>query len=175
MRKTWWKILGAIILLYTIIVGMLVPLSPGIVGVKPYIVNVGEDVKLTVEGYNTHFTKSKNIRAWLKSGETLFLESTGSNVIDDNHLTLDFSIPKAMPSNQLLEKFTIIVDNENDGYAILPDVFTIKQESINIELGESVWKNADISNLSDRGTTFPYNGLLRETIRNTYYLSLIHI
>lgn len=169
MRKSWWKILGAIILLYTIVAGMLVPLSPGIIQASPDVVSVGEDVEVTIESYNTNFTKSKNIRAWLKRDTTLFLQSTGSKVIDDNHVTFNFSIPAFLPSEKKLERFAIVVDSDYDGYGILPNKFVIKQDSINTVAAASVWRNSDINNLSERGTTFPFRGLLFETIRNTYY------
>ena len=169
MKKYWWKILGAVILLYTLVAGMLIPLSPGIIQAKPDVVNAGETVEVTVEGYNTNFTKSKNIRAWLKRDTTLFLQSTGSRVIDDNHVAFNFTIPAFIPSNKMIERFAIVVDSDNDGYGILPNKFVIKQDSINTAVAATVWKNANIDNLSERGTTFPFRGLLFETIRNTYY------
>ena len=169
MKKYWWKILGAVILLYTLIVGMTVPLSPGIIQAKPDVVKAGETVEVTIEGYNTNFTKSKNVRAWLKRDTTLFLQSTGSRVIDDNHVAFNFTIPPFIPSEKFIERFAIVVDSDHDGYGILPNKFVIRQDSVNLAVAATVWKNASIKNLSERGMTFPFRGLLFETIRNTYY------
>jgi len=75
MRKNWWKFIGIAILLYTVIVGMGVPLKPGITRADSLSIGqhgndntrmqFGETHTLRVESYNTHLTAKDN-EAWLK-------------------------------------------------------------------------------------------------------------
>ncbi|MBK8879949.1 MAG: hypothetical protein IPN74_15830 [Haliscomenobacter sp.] len=51
--QTWWKALGVVLLVYTFIAGLLIPLKPGISSVHPSNATAGEEVILEIKGYNT--------------------------------------------------------------------------------------------------------------------------
>lgn len=168
-KKYWWKILCIPILLYVIIVGISMPLSPGIISLSKYTVNTGETFTTTVETYNTFLTKAKKVQARLRRDSSLILSASKVKVLDDNHVELTFTIPSHLPSNQKINRFSLDIDSDFDGYGTLPSKFVISQNNVDSLLGSQVWKNSDFGELSERGTTFPFRGILFETIRNTYF------
>lgn len=171
-KKYWWKLLCIPILLYVIIVGVGMPLSPGIVKMSKYTANSGETFITSVETYNTFLTKANSVKARLRKDTTLFLKAEDVKVIDDNHLELTFKIPQQLPkkhiSNDII-RFSIDIDNDHDGYATLPGKIVLTQSKILNDSSHTIWRNSDFGSLSKRGTTFPFRGILFETIRNTYF------
>ncbi len=169
--KHWWKALSVIILCYVFIAGFLVPLKPGIVRVDPRAANTGGTINLEVTGYNSHFEKAKDsLRAWLKLDNDRAIAAQSVRVKNDRELVLQFQIPDYLPVDAKAQFFTLILDNEIDGYSVLPDAIAVRQDSINPALGEQYWDNAPIKDLhSQTGITFPFRNILYESIRNTYF------
>ena len=64
--KNWWKALGIILVFYSLVAGILVPMKPGIIDKSLSQVKTGEQVKLKVTGYNVDYMLMENGRAWLK-------------------------------------------------------------------------------------------------------------
>ena len=105
MRKSWWKILGVVLLTYTFIAGLLVPLKPGIYTVTPGYAESGTLLHLQVEGYNTQYAKeSDKIRVWLKMSDDKALLAKQVEVEDDTHLTAIFSVPQSLPIEKKIIK-----------------------------------------------------------------------
>jgi len=170
MLKHWWKILGVLLVLYTLIVGMIVPLKPGIPSVSPSNGKTGETITLQIEGYNTHFQEAKNLRAWLKMDGEKTLLADKLTASASNALKATFTIPKYLPSDKKVVDFALVIDNELDGASVLPSALFITQQQVQKAMGEGVWKNAAINNLHEYpGMAFPYRNILAETIRNTYF------
>ena len=66
LKKHWWKMLGVLIVGYTLVAGLVVPLKPGIIGVSPKNAKAGDSLVVEVIGYNTHFEKGKtDLKLWL--------------------------------------------------------------------------------------------------------------
>ncbi len=171
MKGAWWKLLSVLILIYTFTVGMLVPLKPGVKGVDPDFVKGGEQVVLTVNGYNTHFEEgSSTLRAWLKLNEESALSCTKAIALSETVIELTFDIPKEVPTSPKAYFLSLIIDNAIDGAFVLPDAINVKKESVRVNpASTSLWK-AEISDLHQySGMTFPYRNILGETIRNTYF------
>ncbi|MGB0863543.1 MAG: cytochrome c assembly protein, partial [Saprospiraceae bacterium] len=102
--KHWWKILTVMILLYVLTIGMLAPLAPGITSVSPEKAMTGKILTMQVNGYNSNFTKSKEIiRAWLELDTMNALCAESIKIIDDTQLELTFSIPSSLPSQKMIE------------------------------------------------------------------------
>ena len=67
MYKRWWKVLGALLVLYSILVGLAVPVGPGLSNLNPKEAKTGEEVLVQLRGYNTHFKESgSSLRIWLR-------------------------------------------------------------------------------------------------------------
>ena len=59
IKGIWWKALGVVLIAYSLIAGLLVPLGPGIVRVDPVRTSSGSTVQMHVEGYNSHFDEAE--------------------------------------------------------------------------------------------------------------------
>ncbi len=158
-------------IIYSFVVGLLTPLRTGISDAYPTSFKTGETIGIKVEGYNSFFTQSAGeLRAWLKMDSLNAISATKIDVLDDRNLKLTFSMPAYLPSSQKVQDFTLIVDSPKDGAAILPGGIFVTQDSIDVAAGDSLWVNAEITNLHEKETTnFPYRNILYETIRNLYY------
>ncbi len=171
MKKNWWKILGVLLVIYSLVIGLLTPLKTGILDAQPASVKSGGEVTLAIKGYNSFYTKSSNeIRAWLKMDNKRALAAKKVAVLGDRNLTATFELPQFLPVDQKVQDFTLIIDSPSDGASVLPSGIFVTQDSIAPNLGEAQWPNADISNLHQKSSiTFPFRNILGETIRNTYY------
>ena len=171
IKKNWWKILGVAILIYAFVAGFLVPLKTGILKVDPQSVRTGDDLVLSVTGYNSFYTQSSDqIRAWLKMDAEKALVAKQIEVHSDRDLTLHFDIPDYLPAPQKVVDFTLLIDHPTDGAHVFPTAVLITQDSIDPSMGQQVWQNADISGLHEKASiTFPFRNILGETIRNTYF------
>ena len=162
--------MGVLLIIYSFMMGLLVPLRTGIADASPASLKTGEVITMKVQGYNSWYTKSENeLKAWLKMGDKA-LGAESIRVLSDRDLEIQFSIPEFLPTQRKVQAFTLIVDSPLDGAAILPDGIYITQANIDSTAAAAVWKNAEISNLHEKDrVTFPYRNILYETIRNLYY------
>lgn len=178
MRSNWWKFLGILILIYTVIVGMSVPLKPGIeridslsigkAGNDISSVSSGESHIFRIKGYNTNFVGNQNF-AWLKLDSIGAVKATNFEVVNDNEANLEFTIPRYFPERDAYQSLTLVLFNETDGPSILPDAVSVNAKQLsNVYLSE--WEVNPISNITDKpGMQFPYRSVLNETIRNTFF------
>lgn len=171
MIKNSYKLIGVLILIYSFVVGMIVPLTPGIVKISPQRANTGEKLTVQVKGYNTHFQQAGNsLRAWLKLSEEYAIAGEVAEVQNDIDLVLRFQVPAFLPIADQVKETSLIMDNAIDGSSVLPSAIFISQDSVNITLGDELWRKTPIEHLSERTfTTFPFRNILQETIRNTYF------
>ena len=179
MKGLWWKVLALILMLYVIFAGLLIPLKPGIQSVEPVQLIAGQRQTIDVEGYNTYFEDGTNIRAWLRlglprvndgEGTDTALISTSVKVIGEQDLSISFLVPAYLPTSDGAARASLIIDNPNDGAFVLPEAIIIKQSDALAGPPSSQGWDAQIENLSaSTGITFPFRGLLAETIRNQYF------
>ncbi len=178
MIKHWWKILGVLILFYVFTAGLLVPLSPGITSVAPQTLQAGNDARILLQGYNSHYKQASENRVWIKLGATgnpseegksYLLQANDVRVQDDRTMTVGFKIPSHFPGDKTIRNASIIIDNDIDGTSVYPEAVFLKQAITN-KSAEAFWLTAKMTDLNDRaGMTFPFRNILSETIRNTYF------
>ncbi len=170
MGKHWWKIAAVLILLYSLVAGLLVPLRPGIVKVSPSRAEVGQAVQLNVEGYNTLFSRADgHVRAWLKLDEAHALAATSVDVQSDQRLVVSFQLPPQLPGTAKVKDASLILDDPANGASVMPSALFISQPQARPNAPADLW-NAGIENLHQlEGINFPFRNILSETIRNTYY------
>lgn len=170
MVKHWWKILAVLILLYVFLVGLLVPLGPGITDVTPQSIKTGRSIEFTVEGYNAHYLSATQKTAWLKIDQNLTLEGKAIEAIDEQTLKVTFDIPPHFPGKAKVQDAALILDNEIDGSSVYPAAVFMTQDSLGGDSAQAGWSEAALSGLHSReGITFPFRNILGETIRNTYF------
>ncbi|MEN0049625.1 MAG: cytochrome c biogenesis protein CcsA [Bacteroidota bacterium] len=169
--KHVYKVIGVLIILYSFTVGMLVPLTPGIIEVTPPSAKTGETIEVGVVGYNSNYLKAKDsLRAWLKLNNEKALAAKSIQVENETKLNLQFDIPEYLPSSERVQDLALVIDNSVDGTSVLPSAVFITQDSVDKSMGEQFWKNDPIENLSTRDyMTFPFRSITEETIRNTYF------
>ncbi len=165
MKSMWWKILAIILLLYALLVGMLVPLKPGIYNVSPYLIESGKKVTIQAKPYNANL-EIKDVNAYLKKDSTRFLKAGNIRVEGDTYM-IDFDIPSAMESDSSVQALTLLISDKENGTLVYPEGIQLKKSK---NLGSTQWSANDIPTLYKKeGFLFPYRNLLMETIRNIYY------
>ncbi|HHS95496.1 MAG TPA: cytochrome c assembly protein [Phaeodactylibacter sp.] len=170
MRKSYWKILAVLLLTYTFVAGLLVPLKPGIYDANPSKVKTGETITLYVNGYNSHYTHSEDqTRLWLKLNDKHAIQAQKVKIINDTQLEATFHIPPFLPLKETRIVTSLILDHIEDGAAVSPDEVVIQQASIDLKAARQ-WATPPPSDLHIKSRfTFPFRSILYETIRNTYY------
>ncbi|MEP7195820.1 MAG: cytochrome c biogenesis protein CcsA [Saprospiraceae bacterium] len=164
----WWKILGVLLFTYVLTRGLLTPLKPGIEDVSPNRAQAGKSLSLNIIGYNTNYTKGKNT-VYIKNIDSFYITSQAVQVIDDQRLNAQFSIPLFLPTKQSLSQFSIIVSSNFDGTSIIPSKLILHQDSINQEQAQLLWLSSKPNFTIINKYHFPYRNILYETIRNTFF------
>lgn len=169
--KSWWKFFGVLLLIYAFTVGMLVPLKPGILSVTPASLTTGQTAQIKVLGYNSHYVDAEDsLRAWLRLDEEKALQAKSIEVLSQRELLASFQIPEYLPVSRRVQDFTIVVDNQIDGYSLRPSAVVVTQDSLDSSMGQQLWVNQPVEHLHNKpGMTFPFRNILEEGIRNTYF------
>ena len=174
MKNSWWKILSVVLIFYSITAGMLVPLKPGITQCTTEnggsSAKTGENLTLSVEGYNSFYQQAGDVRAWLKLDSAQLMAVNDISIISDTELSLNITLPTHLPSEKKVNPLTLILDNSIDGTSILPFAIMVTQTEVDLAKGISEWQNATINQLHDsEKISFPFRNILNETIRNLFY------
>ncbi len=167
MKKHWWKILAVLLMLYTIIAGMLIPLSPATHYIEGNKANAGEELDMTIHGYNTYYTQAKDLNVWLLNKKQTFAVCADQvEVIDDRTAKANFTIPAVVHDSLRIADFSVLVESDIDGYSVLPAAVSLIQKAP----GELATTDCVVDKLRERsGTTFPFRNILEESIRSLYF------
>ena len=160
--KHWWKILGVVLILYSLTAGMLIPLKPGIIEITPNVMQTGIPSHIDVKGYNTHYETASVQQAYIKI-EDQAIKADRIKAIDEKNLQVEFTIPD-IPGD--VTNATLVIDNNLDGAMLLPDGIIIRKGASSS--ATSFINSIDLMD-SDVGIRFPYRAILEETIRNTFF------
>ncbi len=169
----WWKITSVILLVYTILAGFLVPLKSGIERVEPDVAQTEALVSVRFYGYNTFFMRPAEapIRVWLYYNDQYALMAQRVSVINDTILEAAFQMPKNLPGGKSFVLLNALVDHPAAGASLLPAALTLRQAEE--RAGESLdeaWTAHPVEGVHlQKGFSFPYQNILYETIRNTYF------
>ena len=170
MNHWWWKWLGVIILLYTIVVGMLTPLKPGILSVDPMRIQAGDEAEIHVKAYNSQFDQAATLSAFLRLNDNIFLPSSGIEVKSYSDILVKFTIPHYVPGDDPIAVASLIINNDIDGSAVLPASIFIERDPEANHSEDSPYLSEIIGLISEPGgIRFPYRSILHETIRNTFF------
>ena len=169
LRKTWWKYTAAVLLLYVIIGGMLVPLGPGIKSLFPITIPSDSTVHFRVAGYHTHFSQAKDLQVWFKpTTGTKFYKADSLIAASDTAAAFTFSIPQKNFTNKNYESYDLVVNDSIDG--TISSVFmltaTPRVGDTTAAIKES---SAEVYNKKFKSFSFPFQKILYQTIRNTFY------
>jgi heme exporter protein C len=169
-KQWWWKIIGVIILLVVIIAGLGIPLNPGITDVQPQALNIGEQVSLQINAYNSDFTKSNNqITSYLKS-KSSFIKADSVYVMNEYSIGAMYTIPYELDGNSLSNQSMdlIVIDPYN---GTLTQRNSIQVQNNNIEALDMANAKSAVKPivLSSKNFGFPNREILQESIRNLFF------
>jgi heme exporter protein C len=166
-----WKWAAIVILIYVFVAGWIVPLKPGIIEVSPEKATAGQEIVLTVKGYNSFFQNGADqTRAWLRlTGDTV-IQAKKVDVLNDRTLSASFYIPAAFPVRQDAYPLSLILDHPVDGSSVLPNAVFISPATQPDSAEVRLWYTDKITHIHKQaGMRFPFRNILAETIRNTYF------
>ena len=179
IRGLWWKLLSLALLLYVVLAGMLVPLKPGVTSVRPVRAESGGEVTLTVTTYNTRLDEAGDgaVRAWLRIGRPggagradTAVAAARVEVLDAQTAAVTFRLPAYLPSAAGTADASLVLASPRDGASALPRAVAIVQAPGPAGPPDPGGWDAAIAGLSEVDRmTYPYRGLLGETIRNQYF------
>ena len=170
INQKWWKLLGILLLLYTVIAGLGVPLKPGVTRVEKIKATAPSEYSTTVTFYNYDFkNEDDNLLAWLKVADEHILKAKKIEKGDSRNLILHFDLPDRSPVDQKIDLASLIVQL-NDETVVYPDAVFISYEDNADSLIKTHWAKYDgyVFPVSQR-FRFPFRNILEESIRNTYF------
>ena len=174
--KNFYKILGIVLVMYSLVAGMLIPLSTGVMSVSPRVAKGGEPLVLKVKGYNADFLKDKeNYEARIRLNPKQAICANKVVVQNNQELTLFFDMPLGKLPIQTLEedgkksKFPLLeISGTNNGYSSLGSAIYIK-DSLDQNAAQNFCKVVSFSAGTKSKMTFPFLNIVEETIRNLFY------
>ncbi len=170
IQKNWWKLLSVMLLIYAFVLGMLVPLKPGVTNITPQTLKTGQKATCQITGYNTSFIhNTSGNKVWLKLDDTHAVLAEDLRSENDNTMSATFIIPNGLPEGKRMLDATLIIDNDQDGAFPYPSAVSISQDTATNPKGVN-WSVFSFANLhTKQGMTYPFRNILSETIRNTYF------
>ena len=168
----WWKYIGAALLFYILIGGMLVPLAPGIKMIDPITFPSDSSIAFVVTGYNTHFQYAKDLQIWFKN-ETNFYCADQIEPIINSTVKVTFSFPRKSAAKLNVKSFDLVVNDALDGTISLRDAVFMTRRADSIAADDTSGLKATCANEARvskfPGFAFPNRDILYQTIRNTFY------
>jgi heme exporter protein C len=164
MLHWWWKILGAVLLLYVLIISLITPLAPGIVNISQTTISPGATT-FEITGYNTQFDEASDLQVWLTNGKHQYCGSV-TDVMSSNKLKVQVELDSVIPETF----FHLFVNSLEQGTLFYPEAFYAKAFEISSEdIGTAEECIEPIVTVHTSGLHFPNRAILNETIRNLMF------
>jgi heme exporter protein C len=168
--NNWWKFLGVVLVVYTLIAGLLIPLKPGIVDRNTNQAKTGTELIIKVRGYNADYTQYANAQAWLKLDSVHAIKAKQIRHLDKRTIQLSFSIPTSLPDTSVgIKDMTLVIDDPKDGTSILPNAISLSLDSVGRTQSANGWDLIIKDTHKHPSVSFPFRTIIYETIRNLYY------
>jgi heme exporter protein C len=166
--KHWWKALAAILILYSLIAGMLIPLRSGIVSDKSAMtLKTASSQHLKLQFYNARFQKesSEKIIARLRIDSSKAICAERVKINSEKELDLEFNLAGLDPQ-QIESPFPFVeIGSKENGY-VFSSVYLSKDSSESANTIKTC--SASFIPLSDK-VSFPFLNILEESIRNLFF------
>ncbi|MFN0012995.1 MAG: cytochrome c biogenesis protein CcsA [Saprospiraceae bacterium] len=169
----WWKALSVVLILYSLVAGLVVPLKSGIERVSPVLAETGDTVSFRFYGYNTFFAApaDKPLRVWLYYDKQYAIAPLSFEVESDTVLQATFTLPKNLPEGKQRVALNALIDHPLAGASLLPSAVSLGRDTALVDtLLDAAWTASPVQDLHvQSGFSFPYQNVVYESIRNTYY------
>ena len=171
LKAKWWKYIAAVILLYVLIGGMLVPLGPGLRSIYPVSIPSDTTVNFTITGFNTHFADAGDLQVWFKpTTSAQFYRADSVVPVINSTARIVFHFPKKNLDSLHNKNLDLIVNDKIDGTMIMAYAAVIiakaTDDSASIRLTACI---PEVRHAKFTCFAFPYREILFQTIRNTFY------
>lgn len=168
--------MAVICLFYSIIMGLMVPLGPGIKEVAPNHITTGSEVTLKITGFHTHFTQAKeNLRFWLiyfdrATGKQTEVCAKDIKVLNDGVAEARFDLTGGLnfPAKDSFIQADVMGNNAVDGNFVIVQEVSLKKGSAGAE-NVAVKCDFEVANKKAAFFNFPYKNSLYETERNLFF------
>lgn len=161
--RNWWKYLTVILLLYTIVFSLAVPLGGSIISADKTSLKAGSNSDLTITFYNTDFPSPH--RCWIMVSDSNFLCAEKIEFSNEKVAEVDFNVPDTFPSGT----FDLFFQTESDGKMVFPNAGFITTDNKDTSK-RFICASANAPMKFIRLTpVFPNRHLLNESIRNLMF------
>jgi heme exporter protein C len=161
MAKNWWKIVGAILVIYATAFSFLRPLEPGIIQTDKTELVLGQNT-FSVTGYNSHFVDySSSLQGFLRVDSLRALPLIILDIKDNVHAEFSVNIPADIDKTVL----DLFLSNDRTGSIFLPAAFRIDQSKGN-PAASNEYTNVAFSSGEEISFEFPFQLRIFDTIRN---------
>ena len=163
MRKHWWKILSALLLLYVVVFSFSAPMAPGLIGVDQTTLSVGSNERILV-GYNTTFDDSDAKLQVFLEHEGVYLCTEVIEVQGPDRVKFRVDVPDTLR----MRFFNVFANNDNDGTSLLENAFTVSDATVS---GQAVYAGCKPVVNENQHTVFgfPFQPIIFESIRNLMF------
>ena len=166
LLKNWWKFLAILILLYTVIAGLLVPLKPGITSLDKSVFATGDEAEISVEVYNAKYG-GQAPKSYIKLDQSHWIEAKSVEAGEGRIVNVTFDIPATLPGKEKTAITTLFLTDEENGTLVYPNALILQLKPTR---SDRTWDVTEMPRLYKKtGFLFPYRNILIETIRNTFY------
>ncbi len=174
----WWKWTGAFLVFFSLMVGLLTPLSPGIRKLSPQVGTAGDTLVLKVNTVNAHFlAKPNGLQAAISNPNEFLIKALTVKPTGNNQVEMDFIVPKEYsPLKGSVKLLDLELSSDYDGLLVLRQAFELKPNpnflphptsaTISKSIGSEKFK---IKRLTPEWFSFPYREILYESLRNLFF------
>lgn len=161
MAKNWWKIVGAILVIYATTFSFLRPLEPGIIQTDKTELALGQNT-FTVTGYNTHFLDySSSLKGFLRVDSIRAIPLSKLDVLGNAHAQFNVNVPAGIDRTVL----DLFLSNDRTGSMFLPAAFRVDQTKGN-PAASAEFTAVEFSTGEEVPFEFPFQLRIFDTIRN---------
>ena len=166
----WWKIIGISFLSIVIIGGLYLPLNPGILHTSPETINVGEQVELQINTYNSNFKVGENLGGIYLKNKKQVLIADSTYIINQYKVAALFTIPYEIDNIEIKNNsFDIIIMDLKDGTLTQRNAVQIQNNNIEALDMKSISSVGIPSPLQAQTFRFPNREIIQESIRNLFF------
>lgn len=171
LKQQWWKYTAAIILLYVLIGGMLVPLGPGLRSITPVNFPTDSTIDFVVTGYNTHFQEAGDLQIWFKPATGVDFYAADSIIpIINSTARVVFHVPAADLGSEPNRNFDLVLNDKLDGTLVMTFATVAKASGhTDSTLARLKPVTPEIVNAHSKAFAFPFREILFQSIRNTFF------
>lgn len=171
IKTNWWKIASVILMLYVLVAGFKIPLQPGIIEVTGTRAVAGSEFATGIRTYNSRLLSADNIKVWLWLPDDKLIIADSLELVNDTYLNASFNpLPADIPvetSRGIMA--SIMIENDQEGHYFFRNAVNIKApEQIDSLVNSYSYAGLDEINTVTK-LAFPFQHILYETSRNTYF------